>query len=193
MNKKLVIGIAAAVVLVGGIVAAVALKNKGGEENQPVVEVDSYSVESATSGNKVNFTIAQGLGYKVVEGAAKGSLILENETNHTKLTFYYKYADKKSIIGGEKSYAGSYYDYSEYEVNGHEACSVKKNKQEDDAPWRIEFNMILGESETDSRYDGVAIYLENTAGSDEESTNIEQLFAGEDMRKMLESITLVKE
>ena len=191
MNKKLVIGIAAAVVLVGGIVAAVALKNKGGEENQPVAEVDSYSVESATSGNKVNFTIAQGLGYKVVEGTAKGSLILENETNHTKLTFYYKHADKKSIIGGEKSYAGSYYDYSEYEVNGHEACSVKKNKQEDDAPWRIEFNMILNQ-ESEYKYNGVSVYFENTK-SGEEATNLEQLFAKEDIRKMLESMTYTAE
>ena len=191
MNKKLLIGIAAAVVIAGGIVAAVVLKGKGGDET-PTKDVDTYSIESATGNGKVNFELAKGMGYTPVEGTAKGSLILTNETDGTKMTFYYKHTDKKSIIGGEQSYAGSYYDYNEYQVNGHEACSVKKNKQEDGTPWRVEFNMVLNESASDNRFDGVAIYFENTKSGDE-AVNLEQLFAKEDVRQMLESMTYIAE
>lgn len=188
MNKKALISIGAAVVVIGGIIAMVALRGKddGGDVNEPALE--TYTLESATNSGKITFKLGRDLGYKPVDGTSKGSLILENEEKGTKMTFYFKHTDKKSIIAGEKGYAGGYYDYNEYQVAGHDACSVKKNKQEDGTPWRVEFNMILNQ-ESEYKYNGVSVYFENPGASEDKTVNLEQLFSSEDIRNMLESMT----
>ena len=191
MNKKVLIGIGTAVVVIGGVIAMVALRGKGNDGADTRADMETFTLESATDSGKITFELGKELGYKAAEGTAKGSLILQNENDGTKMSFYFKHTSKQSIIAGEKGYAGGYYDYNEYQVAGHDACSVKKNKQEDGTPWRIEFNMILNE-ESEYKYNGVSVYFENTKSS-EEAVNLEQLFAKEDIRKMLESMTYVAE
>ena len=165
----------------------VALRGKGDNGADTKASMETFTLESATGSGEITFELSKELGYKAAEDTAKGSLILQNENDGTKMTFYFKHTSKQSIIASEKGYVGGYYDYNEYQVAGHDACSVKKNKQEDGTPWRIEFNMILNE-ESEYKYNGVAVYFENTK-SGEEAANLEQLFAKEDIRKMLESKT----
>lgn len=196
MNKKVIIGAIAGVVLAGGVIAAIALNNKndGGDTNISgrTKETNEYALESVTTGNKIKVQIAKDLGYEKSDSVT-GSLILIHPTNGSEITFYYKHTSLDSIIAGEKSYSSSpYYDYREFEIDGRSANEVKYQKQDDGTPFRIEFNMAIGQDESDKCYDGVSIRFQRPATEFDEKINIQDLYESDDIQQMIKSIKLEK-
>lgn len=187
MNKKLIIGIAAALVVIGSIIAFVATRNKDDNNNDKKdsysKEVDTYTLTSATTGNTVTFEFARDAGYQYTDSGASG--VLYSEEQGQKVTFYYKHGDKKNIISGELSYGGNYHDYSEFELNGLEANRVYYAGEKSD--YRMEVNMVFGESKADKgKYDGLCFKIEQ--GANNENFSVQEFYDSEDFQYLIKSI-----
>ena len=195
MNKKLIIGIVAAVAIIGGVIGIIALNSKkdGGESDggsSYTKEVEAYMLKSATSDNKVKIELAKELGFEM-QSNVDGSLILENEKNGAKITFYYEH--KNDIIMGERNYSSKvYYDYREFETAGRKSSEIKYNSKGEGEPFRIEYCTVFGQDETDKRYDGVCIRFEKPSIAADEPADIQALYDNEDVKHMLETLKFEK-